>query len=117
MGKPGTRFVYADSDKEFEKGHIPGSVVAYAHDLHYLDDVKAELHKELQPVKSELDDLSRYKPEDYIDALASGDDGEEKKPEEKKAEERKPEAAATAGKAMQRLSSRQAARPMCLIKS
>jgi thiosulfate/3-mercaptopyruvate sulfurtransferase len=41
VGKPGTRFVYADSDKEFEKGHIPGSVVAYAHDLHYLDDVKA----------------------------------------------------------------------------
>ncbi len=40
-GKPNVRFVYADSEKEFEKGHIPGSVVAYAHDLHYLDDVKA----------------------------------------------------------------------------
>ncbi len=41
VGKPNVRFVYADSEKEFEKGHIPGSVVAYAHDLHYLDDVKA----------------------------------------------------------------------------
>ncbi|MEY4615428.1 MAG: hypothetical protein RJB66_388 [Pseudomonadota bacterium] len=33
------RFVYADSEKDFEKGHIPNSVVAYAHDLNYLDDV------------------------------------------------------------------------------
>jgi thiosulfate/3-mercaptopyruvate sulfurtransferase len=41
VGKPSVRFVYADSEKEFEKGHIPGSVEAYAHDLHYLDDVKA----------------------------------------------------------------------------
>jgi len=41
VGKANVRFVYADSEKEFEKGHIPGSVVAYAHDLHYLDDVKA----------------------------------------------------------------------------
>jgi thiosulfate/3-mercaptopyruvate sulfurtransferase len=41
VGKPTVRFVYADSDKEFTKGHIPGSVVAFAHDLHYLDDVKA----------------------------------------------------------------------------
>jgi thiosulfate/3-mercaptopyruvate sulfurtransferase len=39
--KPGVRFVFADSDKDFEKGHIPGSALAYAHDLHYLDDVKA----------------------------------------------------------------------------
>jgi thiosulfate/3-mercaptopyruvate sulfurtransferase len=41
VGKPNVRFVYADSEKEFEKAHIPGSVVAYAHDLHYLDDVRA----------------------------------------------------------------------------
>ena len=34
------RFVYADSAKEFEKGHIPASAEAYAHDLHLLDDVK-----------------------------------------------------------------------------
>lgn len=39
-GKPGVRFVFADAEKDFEKGHVPGSVVAYAHDLHYLDDVK-----------------------------------------------------------------------------
>ncbi len=40
-GKPGVRFVFSDPDKEFEKGHIPGSVAAYSHDLHFLDDVKA----------------------------------------------------------------------------
>ena len=39
-GKPDVRFVFADADKAFEKEHIPGSVVAYAHDLHLLDDVK-----------------------------------------------------------------------------
>lgn len=41
VGKPNVRFVFADSEKDFAKGHLPGSVVAYAHDLHYLDDVKA----------------------------------------------------------------------------
>jgi thiosulfate/3-mercaptopyruvate sulfurtransferase len=40
-GKPGVRFVFADSEQDFAKGHILGSVVAYAHDLHLLDDVKA----------------------------------------------------------------------------
>lgn len=40
-GKPNVRFVFADAEKEFEKGHIPGSAVAYAHDLYYLDDVRA----------------------------------------------------------------------------
>ncbi|HEX9244212.1 MAG TPA: rhodanese-like domain-containing protein [Anaeromyxobacter sp.] len=41
VGKPDVRFVFADSEADFAKGHIPGSVVAYAHDLHLLDDVKA----------------------------------------------------------------------------
>jgi thiosulfate/3-mercaptopyruvate sulfurtransferase len=41
VGKPDVRFVFAGSEKEFAQGHIPGSVVAYAHDLHLLDDVKA----------------------------------------------------------------------------
>jgi thiosulfate/3-mercaptopyruvate sulfurtransferase len=41
VGKPGVRFVWADSEKEFTKAHVPGSVVAFAHDLHWLDDVKA----------------------------------------------------------------------------
>lgn len=40
LGKPGVRFVWADSDKDFDKGHVPGSVQAYAHDLQYLDDVR-----------------------------------------------------------------------------
>ncbi len=40
-GKPDVRFVYADAEKKFEAGHVPGSVVAFAHDLHFLDDVKA----------------------------------------------------------------------------
>ncbi|HEY6106542.1 MAG TPA: rhodanese-like domain-containing protein [Anaeromyxobacteraceae bacterium] len=41
LGKPGVRFVFAGSDKDFEKGHVPGSASAYAHDLHLLDDVRA----------------------------------------------------------------------------
>jgi len=41
LGKPSVRFVWADAEKEFTKGHIPGSVDAYAHDLHLLDDVRA----------------------------------------------------------------------------
>ncbi len=40
-GKTGVRFVFSDAEKDFEKGHIPGSAVAFAHDLHWLDDVKA----------------------------------------------------------------------------
>lgn len=41
VGKPDVRFVFSDSEKEFPSGHIPGSVAAYSHDLHFLDDVKA----------------------------------------------------------------------------
>jgi thiosulfate/3-mercaptopyruvate sulfurtransferase len=39
--KADVRFVFSDSGKEFEKGHIPGSVGAYSHVLHLLDDVKS----------------------------------------------------------------------------
>ena len=39
-GKDGVRFVFADGEKDFEKGHIAGSSVAFAHDLNLLDDVK-----------------------------------------------------------------------------
>lgn len=38
---PAVRFVFADARTAFEEGHIPGSVAAYARDLHYLDDVRA----------------------------------------------------------------------------
>ena len=41
VGKPDVRFVFADGEKDFEKEHVPGSAVAYAHDLTLLDDVKA----------------------------------------------------------------------------
>jgi len=41
VGKPGVRFVFAGTDKDFEKGHVPGSASAYSHDLHLLDDVRA----------------------------------------------------------------------------
>jgi thiosulfate/3-mercaptopyruvate sulfurtransferase len=40
VGKPNVRFVFSGSDKDLEKGHIPGSVAAYDHDLHLLDDVR-----------------------------------------------------------------------------
>lgn len=41
VGKDGVRFVAADSAREFEKGHLPGAVEAFAHDLQLLDDVKS----------------------------------------------------------------------------
>ncbi len=41
VGKADVRFVFSDADKEFEKAHIPGSVAAYSHDLHLLDDIRA----------------------------------------------------------------------------
>lgn len=39
-GKDGVRFVATDNEKEFEKGHLPGAVEAFAHDLQLLDDVR-----------------------------------------------------------------------------
>ena len=36
----GAVFVSGDSDKMFKKGHIPGSAHAFAHELHYLDDIR-----------------------------------------------------------------------------
>jgi len=35
----------------------------------YFEDVKTEIDKELRPVKKEMQQLSRYDPEDYIDSL------------------------------------------------
>lgn len=40
VGKDGVRFVASDSEKDFEKGHLPGAVEAFAHDLQFLDDVR-----------------------------------------------------------------------------
>lgn len=45
----------------------------------YMDDVKGELRKELQPVKKEIDQVSKYKPEDYIDAM-TGETAKDDKP-------------------------------------
>jgi len=40
VNKPDVRFVCGDDEKTFQAGHIPGAVNAYAHDLHYLNDIK-----------------------------------------------------------------------------
>jgi thiosulfate/3-mercaptopyruvate sulfurtransferase len=40
VGKDTVRFIAADSEKDFEKAHVPGAVSAFAHDLQYLDDVR-----------------------------------------------------------------------------
>ncbi|NPA16512.1 MAG: sulfurtransferase [Aquificae bacterium] len=40
LGKPDVRFVDGDSPKRFKKEHIPGAVNAFAHDLHYLKDIR-----------------------------------------------------------------------------
>ncbi|MCX5771661.1 MAG: Sec-independent protein translocase protein TatB [Candidatus Hydrogenedentes bacterium] len=37
----------------------------------YVDDIKKEMANELNPVKREINQLARYKPEEYIDKLAS----------------------------------------------
>ncbi|MCB9737897.1 MAG: sulfurtransferase [Deltaproteobacteria bacterium] len=39
-GKENVVFVYAGSKAAYDKGHIPGSVNAFAHDMQYLDDVQ-----------------------------------------------------------------------------
>lgn len=41
LGKPDVRFVFADAERDYHQGHIAGSAIAFAHDLHLLDDVKA----------------------------------------------------------------------------
>jgi Tat protein translocase TatB subunit len=46
----------------------------------YWEDAQRELAKEVNPLKKEIKELSRYKPEDYIDTLAGKDD--KKKPGE-----------------------------------
>lgn len=43
----------------------------------YMDDIKQEVTKELRPVKKELQNLSRYDPETYLNALT---DDEKKAP-------------------------------------
>ena len=35
----------------------------------YVNEVKEDIASELQPVKKELDELSRYRPEEYLEAL------------------------------------------------
>jgi len=40
----------------------------------YVDDVKAEVVSEINPLKKEMHKLSRIDPEKYIDALVGGDD-------------------------------------------
>lgn len=37
----------------------------------YVDDIKKEVANELNPVKREINQLSRYKPEEYVEKLAS----------------------------------------------
>lgn len=44
----------------------------------YVDEAKTEITKELAPIKKELDELSRIKPEEYIDSLM-GDDSDDDK--------------------------------------
>ncbi len=39
-GKDNVVFVYAGAKAAYDKGHIPGSVHAFAHDMQYLDDVQ-----------------------------------------------------------------------------
>ena len=51
----------------------------------YWDDVKREMESELKPVKKELNKLSKYNPEDYVETLAEsvmgGDEKDEPEPD------------------------------------
>lgn len=40
LANKNVRFVFADGEKDYKNGHIPGSVNAFAHDLQFLDDVR-----------------------------------------------------------------------------
>ncbi len=40
VGNPNVRFVCSDADKDCAKGHLPGAVFAYSHDLQFLDEVR-----------------------------------------------------------------------------
>jgi len=41
LGKPDVVFWFAGTEADFKKGHIPGSVFGFSHDMQYLDDVIA----------------------------------------------------------------------------
>ena len=44
----------------------------------YVNDVKEDITKELRPVQREIEDLRRYQPEDYLDALTQEDADDQK---------------------------------------
>ncbi|MBI4555955.1 MAG: twin-arginine translocase TatA/TatE family subunit [Candidatus Hydrogenedentes bacterium] len=43
----------------------------------YVNDIKQDLAEEVRPIKEEVRQLSRYKPEDYIDALSEADSSDD----------------------------------------
>ncbi len=40
LANKNVRFLFADSEKDYANGHIPGSLNAFAHDLQFLEDVR-----------------------------------------------------------------------------
>jgi sec-independent protein translocase protein TatB len=72
-----------------EKFPVVAKTVLHAYrDLRgYYDEVKGEVIKELNPVKKELSELSRYKPEDYVESLAYTVASEKDRDADKPAEE------------------------------
>jgi len=51
----------------------------------YVDEAKRDISKELKPVQKEIEKLSRYNPEDYIDSLTGAVTGDDKKSDAQKA--------------------------------
>ncbi len=45
----------------------------------YVDDIQSEISKEIKPIKRELDQMSKYDPEKYVNALAKDVTGDTKK--------------------------------------
>jgi len=55
----------------------------------YVEEAKRDISEELRPVQKEIQDLSRYSPEDYVESLADsvmGDEGDSS-PESEESEE------------------------------
>lgn len=62
--------------------HFAKIVIHAVRDLRgYWDEISREVSKELEPVKKELRELNRYKPEDYIESLSLAVSTEPKKSE------------------------------------
>ena len=63
----------------------------------YVEDAKRDIGEELRPVKREIQQLSRYNPEDYLESLADSVTRDNEKADDGKRGETSPSAASSEG--------------------